>query len=52
MMETVNQCLHRFTHLCLKSPTEIVVWYYDTFENNLIEGISKYLIESCRPSLD
>ena len=23
------------THLCLRVPSEIVVWIYDTFDNNL-----------------
>ena len=38
------------THEYLRGPPEVVVWIYDTFDNNLeIEnGFTKYLKESCR----
>ena len=40
---------YRLTHLCLRVPTENVVWILDTFDNNFwIENdLTKYLKESC-----
>ena len=37
------------THPCLHVPLEIVVWIYDTFDNNfgIDNDFTKYLNESC-----
>ena len=49
-VDTVKQKGQILTHWYLRIPPEIVVWIYDTFENNfeIDKGFTKYLKESCR----
>ena len=38
-----------FNHIWVRVPPEIVVWIYDTYDNNfeIVNDFTKYLLESC-----
>ena len=45
---------NQLTRLCFSAPLQIVVWIYDTFDDNFgnKNDKTKYLKESCRKSSD
>ena len=49
IVDTLGMLLIALNHYCLRVPQEIVVWIFDTFDNNfeIKKKFTIYLKESC-----